>query len=135
MRDRLAEGAIPAHNQRALADAFDRYLAHVLGELKAPSTVQVETMGAFQPSPPEWVEALIELLARLESYDGLRELPRHTDLVITERLVRRRHISTDALAALSNHDLEDFARLRRQIAAFIRGSVGLPDVVDKAMSA
>jgi hypothetical protein len=135
VNDRLAEGAIPARNQRALADAFDKYLAHVLGELKAPSTVQVETMGAFHPTPPEWAEALIELLTRLESFDGLRELPRQTDLVIAERLVRRRHESTYALAALTSHDLEEFARMRRQIAAFIRGCVGLPDAVDKAISA
>jgi hypothetical protein len=92
-------------------------------------------MGAFHPTPPEWTEALIELLVRLESYDHLHELPRQTDLVITERLVRRRHASTEALPALSGRDPEEFAPLRRQIAAFIRGCVGLPDAVDKAMSA
>lgn len=134
VQDHLAEGAIPARNQRALSDAFDKYLAHVLGELKAPSAVQVETMGAFYPTPPEWTDALIELLTRLESFDGLRELPRQTDLVLSERLVRRRHTSTQALAALSSRDPEEFARLRRQIAAFIRGCAGLPEAVDKAMS-
>jgi hypothetical protein len=135
VKDRLAEGAVPAHNQRALADAFDKYLAHVLGELKAPSTMQVETMGAFHPNPPEWAEALIELLSRLESFHGLHELPRQTDLIITERLVRRRHESAEALAALSARDPEEFARVRRQIAAFIRGCVDLPAAVDKAMTA
>ncbi|AWG62455.1 DNA-binding response regulator [Mycobacteroides abscessus] len=135
VNDRLAEGAIPAANQRALASTFDKYLAHVLGELKAPPQIQVETMGAFFPTPPQWAEALIELLARLESFNGLHDLPRQTDLVMGERLVRRRHVSTEALAAVSARDPEDFARARRQIAAFIRGSVGLPEAVDKAMSA
>lgn len=135
VKDRLAEGPVPARNQRALADAFDKYLAHVLAELKAPATLQVETMGAFHPSPPEWAESLIELLSRLESFDGLRELPRQTDLVMTERLVRRRHASTEALEALGSRDPEEFTPVRRQIAAFIRGAVGLPAAVDKALTA
>ena len=132
--DRLAEGAIPTNNQRALADAFDKYLAHILGELRAPATMSVETMGAFHPTPPEWAVGLIELITRLEAFDGLAELPRQADLVITERLVRRRHESKDVLAAVCNRDPEEFARMRRQIAAFLRGAAELPDAVDKALN-
>lgn len=132
--DRLAEGPVPAANQRALADAFDKYLAHILGELHAPATMSVETMGAFHPTPPEWSAPLIELLDRLEALPGLAELPRHTDLTIVERLVRRRHVSTEALTAVSTRDPEDFARMRRQIAAFLRGAVELPEAVDKALT-
>lgn len=133
--DRLAEGTIPTNNQRALADAFDKYLAHVLGELKAPATVSVETMGAFHPTPPAWADGFIELIARLDTFQGLAEAPRQTDLVITERLVRRRHASHAALAAVSTREPEDFARVRRQIAAFLRGAVDLPEAVDKALTA
>jgi hypothetical protein len=134
VKDRLAEGAIPAGNQHALANAFDKYLAHILGELNAPSTVQVEAMGAFHPIPPDWADALIELLTRLESFNGLREFPRLTDLVLTERIVRRRHVHPDALAAASSRDPEEFARLRRQIAAFLRGCLDLPEAIDKALT-
>lgn len=132
--DRLAEGAVPATSQRALADAFDKYLAHVLGELRAPATLSVETMGAFHPTPPAWADSLIELLGRLEALPGLAELPRHTDLTIVERIVHRRHVSADALAAVSSRDPEEFARMRRQVAAFLRGAVELPDAIDKAMT-
>lgn len=134
-RDRLAEGPIPAGNQRALASAFDKYLAKILGELKAPATMHVETMGAFHPTPPEWADGLIELLARLEALPGLDELPRQTDLVLAERLVRRRHASAEALAAVSSRDPEEFAKMRRQIAAFLRGALELPEAVDKALTA
>lgn len=134
VNDRLAEGAIPTHNQRALADAFDTYLARVAGELKAPATMKVEIMGAFHPTPPEWTEGLIELLIRLESSAGLADLPRNTDLVVTERLVRRRHESVRALQSVTTRDPEDFARMRRQVAAFLRGAVKLPDVVHKALT-
>lgn len=133
-RDRLAEGAVPTTNQRALADAFDKYLAHVLGELRAPATVSVETMGAFHPTPPDGADSLIELLGRLEAMPGLAELPRHTDLTIVERVMHRRHVSRDALAAVSSRDPEEFARMRRQVAAFLRGAVELPDAIDKAMT-
>lgn len=132
--DRLAEGAIPTNNQRALADAFDKYLAHILGELKAPATMSVETMGAFHPTPPAWGDGIIELITRLEPFAGLAELPRQTDLVISERLVRRRLERDDALAAVSERDPEHFARVRRQIAAFLRGAVELPEAVDKALT-
>lgn len=131
--DRLAEGAIPTNNHRSLADAFDKYLALILGELKAPATMGVEVIGAFHPTPPEWANNLVELIARLEAFEGLRALPRHTDLVITERLVRRRHESKEVLAAVSRRDPEEFARMRRQITAFLRGAVDLPEPVDRAL--
>ncbi|MFL4480522.1 DNA-binding response regulator [Paeniglutamicibacter sp. ORCA_105] len=132
--DHLAEGAIPTNNQRAMATAFDNYLARILGELRAPATMSVETMGAFNPTPPEWAEGLIELIARLEAHDGLTELPRHTDLVVSERLVRRRSEKIEALEAVSRRDPEEFARMRRQIAAFLRGAVDIPEEVNKAIS-
>lgn len=135
VKDRLAEGAVPAYSQRAMADAFDKYLAHVLGELKASATVSVETMGAFHPSPPDWAESFIELLGRLEASPSLHDLPRQTDLVIIERLVRRRHASPESLVAVSGRDPEVFCRQRRLIAAFLRGCVELPEAVDKALTA
>lgn len=92
------------------------------------------TSGAFNPTPPDWSAGLIELLGRLEALPGLADLPRHIDLVITERLVRRRHVNTEALTAVSSRDPEEFARMRRQIAAFLRGTVELPEAVGKALT-
>ncbi|MFD1811100.1 hypothetical protein [Rhodococcus gannanensis] len=134
VNDRLAEGPVPANNQRALADAFDKYLAHILRELRAPSAMTVESMGAFHPIPPEWTDGLIELISRLEALTGLADLPRQSDLVMTERLVRRRHENEAALAAVSSRAPEEFARMRRQIAAFLRGAVELPEAVDRALT-
>lgn len=133
VNDRLAEGAISISNQRALSSAFDKYLGHILGELRAPSTLQVESMGAFHPSPPEWAYELLQLLTRIEELPGLADLPRHTDLLITERLVRRRHASEEALLSVSPRDPAEFALIRRQIAAFLRGAAHLPDPVDRAL--
>jgi len=54
---------------------------------------------------------------------------------MSERLVRRRHADAGVLAAVTTRDPEEFARVRRQIAAFLRGCVELPDAVDKALTA
>lgn len=45
---RLSEGAMPAHNMRALADSFDRFPGRALKEAKASNTLLVESMGAFR---------------------------------------------------------------------------------------
>jgi hypothetical protein len=99
--DRLSEGAVPAHHMRALADSFDRFLGRALKEAKASNTLLVESMGAFRPSPPDWAQPLIELIERLSTSNCLIDLPRHTDLLMHERLVKRRHASPEALETIS----------------------------------
>ena len=72
--DRLAEGAVPTANQRALADAFDKYLAHVMGELRAPATMSVETM-VLPPKSAEWSAALISSSVGLRHFLGSPSSP------------------------------------------------------------
>jgi hypothetical protein len=134
VQDRLAEGAVPAHHMRALADSFDKYLGRALREAKADNAILVESMGAFYPVPPTWAESLIELMDRLSRSDAFVDLPRHTDLIMHERLVKRRHASQEALGRASRVGLEVLARDRRQIAAFLRSCVRLPDAVLKAFT-
>jgi hypothetical protein len=133
--DRLSEGAMPAHHMRALADSFDRFLGRALKEAKASNTLLVESMDAFRPSPPDWAQPLIELIERLSTSRCLIDLPRHTDLLMHERLVKRRHASPEALETVSRASEESLARDRRQVAAFLRACVTVPDVVSKAPTA
>lgn len=133
--DRLSEGAVPAHHMRALADSFDKFLGRALKEAKASNTLLVESMGAFRPSPPDWAQPLIELIERLSTSRCLIDLPRHTDLLMHERLVKRRHASPEALETVSRASEESLARDRRQVAAFLRACVAVPDAVSKALTA
>jgi hypothetical protein len=135
VRDRLSEGAVPTHHMRALADSFDRYLGQALKEAGAKNTLLVESMGAFHPSPPYWWEPFMELVERLSTSSCLVDLPRHTDLVMHERLVKRRHVSPEALGRVSRASQESLARDRRQLAAFLRACVKLPDAVSRALTA
>lgn len=133
--DRLSEGAVPAHHMRALADSFDRYLARALKVAGADNAVLVESMGAFRPSPPTWTQPFIELIERLSTSNCLIDLPRHADLLMHERLVKRRHASSEALERVSRASEDSLARDRRQVAAFLRACVTLPDAVSKALTA
>jgi hypothetical protein len=48
-------------------------------------------MGAFRPSPPDCAPPLCELIERLSTSTCLIDLPRDTDLLMHERLVKRRY--------------------------------------------
>ena len=59
----------------------------------------------------------------------------HTDLLMHERLVKRRHASPEALETASRASEESLARDRRQVAAFLRACVAVPDALSKALTA
>ena len=135
VRDRLAEGAVPMHQMRALSNAVDRFVAKLLGELNAPAQLHAEAMGAFLPQPPDWASGLVELTSRLASLRGIAGLPRHVDLVIHERVVHRRHVSPLALAHLRAGDDAELAHARRLLAAFLRQVCSPPEAIDRALTA
>lgn len=134
VEDRLAEGLVPTHALRTLSRAVDKYVARALAAANADATLKAESMGAFEPEPPLWTEQLLELLERLSEDSKLIELPRHIDLVMHERLVKRRHIAPELLQACG-HDLVAGERHRRWLAAFLRSATSLPDAINKALTA
>ncbi|HZR50346.1 MAG TPA: hypothetical protein VFB06_12580 [Streptosporangiaceae bacterium] len=134
VNDRLSEGAVPTHYMRTLADSFDKYLNRALKEAGADNRLLVESMGAFRPSPPKWTQPFVELVERLSTSTCLIDLPRHTDLIMHERLVKRQHASIEALERVSRAGQDALARDRRQVAAFLRACVKLPDAVLRALT-
>jgi hypothetical protein len=132
--DRLTEGAVPMHQMKVLADTFDKYTAGLLGRLRAPAQIHAEAMGTFLPTPPDWTESLLELIDRLAANPlTARQLPRHVDLVVHERLVHRRHVDQRILDRIDGGVSEDLDKMRRQLTAFLRGNARLADAVDKAL--
>lgn len=134
INQKLAEGAVPAHQMAALATSFDRYLARVVREAGGDNVLIAEALGAFHPTPPDWAEQLRELVSRLLSVRNLGALPRYMDLVIHERLVHRRHVNPDSLRALQLPEGDDLSPERRLIAAFLRSCVDLPEPVQRALA-
>lgn len=133
--DRFAEGVVPMHQMRVLSNAVDKYVAGILGRLKAAPEIHTEAMGSFVPVPPDWSESLIELIERIAADPTLaRNLPRHVDLVVHERLVHRRHVDPRVLDRVDQGCGEDLDRMRRQLTAFLRGNARLPEAVDRALT-
>lgn len=132
VKERLAEGQIPAPEMRRLSESIDQYVAGVLRTIKAPASVMAETIGAFHPEPPEWAEPLAEVAWRLGRTPlAARSLPRQTDLLLFERVARRREVPESAANRLGL-ERPDTARLRNLLAAFLRGCQASSPMLDEA---
>ncbi len=133
--ERLSEGAVPAHQMRRLARDIDKYFAGVLTAAGAPAHIKADALGAFHPQPPDYTEPFIELVVRLGTVPlSTLQLPRQLDLLVHERVVHRRHVPGVAADRLMLAR-DGSGRVLRQLAAFLRNQAGLPDVVDKALTA
>jgi hypothetical protein len=130
---KLAGGDIPSYSIRNLSDRFDEYLGKILTSVDAPAEIRATAMGAFLPVPPDYTEPLIELVSRL-AVDAASTalLPRQMDVVMFERLVRRRDLAPELQRRLRL--TRNTERLVRLVAAFLRGQLALPGPVDKVMT-
>jgi hypothetical protein len=134
--ERLAEGSIPTHQMRAMSRSFDRYLAGVLGELKVPQSAIVQSLGAFEPKPPDYAPAVVELARRLATGSThTRHLPRWADLVCFERVVREQEPSRAVIGRLGFADLPKVAHAGRLVASFLKHQASLPEPFVAAIGA
>lgn len=132
--ERLSGGAVPADAMRRIAADVDKFIGGVLVAAQAPAHIRTEAIGALHPQPPEWTEPFIDLVRRLaSSRTAARNLPRQIDLLVFERLARRRHVPATAVTRIGLDDPE-CGRLIRLIGAFFRGQVANIAVVDKALT-
>ena len=126
LRERLADGVVPAQRMRQLSRDFDKFISGLLAAAKASPEVRTEAMGAFEPSPPEWADSAAELAIRLAHQPSLRDLPRQFDLVVHERLARGRDVSEAVRVQLRINDPATRASVSL-IAAFLRRFGSLKD--------
>lgn len=132
--ERLSAGIVPADAMRRIAADVDKYIGGVLVAANAPASMRAEVVGALHPRPPSWTESFLDLTQRIASKPAIaRELPRRLDLLIFERLTRRRHVPADAVMKVGLDD-PDTGRFIRVIAAFLRSQVANVTVVDKALT-
>lgn len=133
--ERLSAGVASADAMRRISADVDKYIAGLLVAANAPPAVRADAIGALHPRPPDWAEQYIDLLRRLAALPTTaRELPRRVDVLVFERLVRRRHIAEHVVRRVGLDD-PDTGRLIRLIAAFLRSQAGNVAVVDKALTA
>jgi hypothetical protein len=124
---RLAEGSIPTHQMRAIARSFDNYLSGVLTELGASKPAIVQSLGAFEPKPPDYSAAVAELARRLAAGAiHARHLPRWADLMVFERVLREQEPSAALVGRLGIGDSSKVAHAGRLVAAFLKTQGLLP---------
>jgi len=131
--DKLSTGDLPSHAIRRLSERFDEYIAKLLAATDASAEVRATAMGAFAPTPPDYMEPLLELIYRLSmNASAASQLPRQMDAIMFERLVRRRNFNSVTKERLALDSTCE--RLVRLVAAFLRGQLGLPPVVDRVLT-
>ncbi|WP_226487662.1 hypothetical protein [Streptomyces parvulus] len=132
--ERSAEGSVPMHQMRKLSDSIDKFVGGILAAAKVAPEIRTETIGAFLPEPPDYADSLAELCWRFKSDAPVaRALPRQMDLLIFERLVHQRELSGSAVTRMGL-DRESSARMRRLVAAFLRGCDASFDALEKALT-
>lgn len=119
LRERLADGVVPAQKMRQLSRDIDKYLSGILAATKAPPTLRTSAIGAFEPTPPDWADSLAELALRLRRLPAIAELPRQLDFIVHERLARGREF-TPAAAGRIHIEATSTGSAIRMIAAFLR---------------
>ncbi|MDX3075763.1 hypothetical protein [Streptomyces sp. MI02-7b] len=132
--ERSAEGTVPMHQMRKLSDSIDKFVAGILAAAKVSPEIRTDAIGAFLPEPPDYADSLAEICWRLKSDAPVaRALPRQMDLLLFERLVHQRDLSS---AAVTRMGLEraGSARMRRLVAAFLRGSDASFDALEDALT-
>lgn len=125
VRERLADGVVPAQSMRQLSRDFDKFVGGLLTAANASPELRVGAIGAFDPVPPEWANSVAELVLRLVRQPAVQNLPRQFDVLAHERIARGREVPVRASAALR---LEDpaFRNGVGLIAAFLRNFASLP---------
>lgn len=132
--ERLAEGLIPRAQMRRISDSIDKYVNGVLSTANVPADVRTSAIGAFLPEPPDWAEPLAEVAWRMgRSAIQARSLPRQIDLLVHERVARKREVA-ERPAARIGLERQETARLRNLLAAFLRGCDACPDVINDALT-
>jgi hypothetical protein len=132
--ERLSAGVVSADAMRRIAADVDKFIGGVLVAARAPANIRADVIGALHPTPPDWTEQFLDLVRRIaSSRNAARALPRQVDLLVYERLTRRRNVPAAAAERIGLDD-PDCGRLARLIGAFLRSQVANLPVVDKALT-
>lgn len=132
--ERLSAGFASADAMRRISADVDKYIGGVLVAANAPAAIRSEVIGALHPQAPEWTEQFLDLLRRIAAVPSVaRDLPRQVDLLVFERLTRRRHVPEVAVRRIGL-DHPESGRLIRLIAAFLRSQAAAVAAVDKALT-
>jgi len=133
MTERMSEGLASAAQLKQLSNAVDRYILGIFEQAGIPPHISVGALGAFSPTPPPYLEPLLEVLERFgERPFAVRNAALALDVLIGHRVKGGRSDWPD-LGAFQVLDPDATLGLVRTALAFLSGNFGLPTFVSDAV--
>ncbi len=133
MTEHMSEGLASTAQLKELSNAVDRYLLGIFKEVGIPPHISVKALGAFYPTPPPYLEPLLEVLERFgEKPLAARSAALALDVLIAHRVKGGRPDWPD-LGAFQVLDPDATLGLVRTALAFLSGNFGLPTFVSDAV--
>jgi hypothetical protein len=133
MTERMSEGLAPIAQLKQLSEAVDRYMLAIFERAGMPPQFSVGAIGAFYPTPPPYLEPLLEVLERFgERPLAARNVALALDVLIGHRIKGGR-LDWPDLSAFQVLDPEATLGLVRTAVAFLSGNFGLPTFISDAV--
>lgn len=133
MTERMSEGLAPAAQLRQFSKVADRYMLAVFERAGVPPDISVDALGAFDPTPPAYIEPLLEVLERFGDRPfAARNAALALDVLIGHRIKGGRTDWPD-LGAFRILDSDATLSLVRIALAFLTGNFGLPTFVSDTL--
>jgi hypothetical protein len=131
--ERMSEGLAPASQLRTISQAVDKYMLGVFESAGLPPAISVAAMGAFEPSPPNYLDPLTELIERFaEKPFAARTAALALDAFVGQR-IKSGHKEAPDLASYQVQDTEGTLGLIRIALAFLSGNSRLPAFLGDAL--
>jgi hypothetical protein len=133
MTERMSEGLASTAQLKQLSKAVDHYMLGIFERAGVPSHISVGALGAFYPTPPPYIEPLLEVLERFgERPFAARNAALALDVLIGHRVKGGRSDWPD-LGPFQVLDPDATLGLVRTALAFLSGNFGLPTFVSDAV--
>lgn len=133
MTERISEGLASSAQLKQLSKAVDRYMLGVFERAGVPPHISVEALGAFNPTPPLYLDPLLEVLERFgERPFAARNAALALDVLIGHRVKGSRADWPD-LGAFQVLEPDATLGLVRTALAFLSGNFGLPAFISDAI--
>ncbi len=133
MTERMSEGLAPAAQLKQLSSAVDRYMLAIFEQAGIPPHISIEAMGAFYPTPPPYLDPLLEVVERFgERPLAARNAALALDVLVGHRIKGGR-LDWPDLGAFQVQDTDATLSLVRVALAFLAGNFGLPSFVSEAV--
>lgn len=133
LTERMSEGLASTTQLKQLSNAVDRYMLGVFERAGIPAYISIEALGAFNPTPPSYIEPLLEVIERFGDRPfAARNTALALDVLVGHR-IKGGHQDWPDLRSFQVLDPDATLNLIRIVLAFLSGNFGLPTFVSEVI--